>query len=657
MREKEIVVFRYRKGLRVGFFLGTSSGKAKVATVKDRAFTVPVENILLATGEIANTQAELNRYAALVTERAATLDLEELWELVSGEWGESSFASLAELYEAPDTSSTSRAALLWHLESDDCVHFDVKDGQYAVRTPEEVAAAKERRERQLEAAREEEAFEAWLTEGTEPEWTSRQASWRERLVAFTAEADECVHATWAKTLLKRVGVSGDARRSAFDLLVRRRVLDRDEDLELRRVEVPIEFSADVLATASEVIARPESGPLERRDLTALEVFTVDSAETTDIDDAISLERESDGYRIGIHVTDLSALVKKGDPLDRVARERLLSLYFPDRRVPMLPPEISAGAGSLLEGEVRPALSLLVRVGPEGERRSSELVPSRIASRSRLTYDEVDAALEGRDVPLAESIRTLARLLGAFRRARQDAGAVHIDRPELDIVVDESGGVDIRTRPTATAANHLVSEAMVLYNAAVAEHSRTHGLPSIYRHQEVGDLPPVTAVASAHERYTLFRHIRPSQFGTTPLRHALLGVEAYSQVSSPIRRYIDLVVQRQVMHAFRFGGALYSESELARLLVEVQARAKELSRLEPQRIRYWLTKYFANRRGDRFAACVLEVRERDAIVELVEFGFRAPALLSGSPAEGEEVEVEVAHTDVWDATIRFRSPKG
>ena len=197
--------------------------------------------------------------------------------------------------------------------------------------------------------------------------------------------------------------------------------------------------------------------------------------------------------------------------------------------------------------------------------------------------------------------------------------------------------------------------MIFYNTQVAAFCAARDIPIPYRYQtDTDDFPTISAAPNAWERYQFFRQLPPSELALIGKPHRMLGVEIYTQASSPLRRYFDLVVQRQLVSFLTTGEPSHSGDELRTFFFEGENRLRELGRLEMSRRRYWIQKYLAARASEPLTACVLEDRGRDCLVELDDYGLRAPARLSDSAQPGETVMVEVAHVDAWSDTLRLRS---
>lgn len=652
LSECEIVLFRYRRSLRFGVVLGVDAKKIRLEIDKGKSVTVPRSNVLHATGESATSPSSLRSFAERTESMAEEIDLQEVWELLREEADAFGYRDLAELYWSDGATQDRYAAMLCHLEGGECTYFEAADGLYLPVGEEALQAAREREERRAAERDEEAVLLSWVQSGSGIDtFSSRQQSWLERCVDFVVHADESRHGAWVKKFIAGPYQGGNPRRWVFDRLVEREVFDLHENLDLRRAAVETEFSSPAIAAAAQY--DPTSVNDERQDLRSTSVLSIDSASTIDIDDALSVERTSSGCRVGVHITDLSACILAESLLDGVARDRMVSFYFPEQRVPMLPPEISANSGSLIPGEERLSVTLFADFDQDNSLTHVELVPARIVNHHRLTYDEVDRVLEGEEHPLAAELALLDRVASACLQRRLAAGAVELQRPDLSIEVDAAGEVSVTTENRDTPANRIVTEFMIFYNEQVATFCTDRGLPIPYRYQgSSAELPSIGTEPNALECYQFFRQLPPSELALVGKPHRMLGVELYTQASSPLRRYFDLVVQRQLVSFLTTGEPLHSEDELRTLFLEGEGRLRKLGRLEMNRRRYWLQTYLAARLAEPLTACVLEDRGRDFLVELDSCGLRATARLIGAVRPGDSVTVEVAHVDPWSDTLRL-----
>lgn len=576
--------------------------------------------------------------------------LREVWEVVQGDVSHLTLEQAAELvWEAP-ASDMQRAGLLLALHKS-ALYFAAQGEVWAPRSEAEVEERLDQREHRRTVEIERAAFLAWLSEGDEvASWSSRQEEWLEHLREYAVHGDAYDGSRTARNLLREVQPqSKDRQRLVFDLLVERGVYSLDEPLGLYRRGVAMEFPA---AVVQEAAALPVSdGGQGRRDLTALPVFTVDEATTRDIDDGLSLERRDEGYLLGIHISDASPLVASGSALDMEAYRRMTSLYLPERTIPMLPRRLCEEMGSLSPEQPRMALSLLVSLGEDYRVVGWEAAPSTVRSRARLTYEEVDEALEGAESPHAATLRTLYDAARTLRQKRLDEGAVEFRRSELKVWVEADGGIGVKVEGP-TPARRLVAEFMVLANRLLAEFCREHSIPAVFRHQPKVSLDDIPETNETVWTYLALRRMRPGEMSVEPKPHGTLGLQAYLQATSPLRRYPDMVLQRQVVHYLQHGAPLYDRETLASLLYPAEMRLRELARAEDERTRYWFLKHLRERAGAEMDGTVLDRRGHHALVELAAFPHRASVYLVHPMEPGETVRMRLEGVDLWRMEAHF-----
>ena len=320
---------------------------------------------------------------------------------------------------------------------------------------------------------------------------------------------------------------------------------------------------------AEAVAGREFG--ERRDLRRLPTVTIDGADARDFDDAISVERVGDGYRLWVHIADVTHYVDPGGALDAQATYRGNSVYLPGTVAPMLPQRLSNDLCSLKPSIERAAVTVEIEVSPDGEARSTRAYRSLIVSDARLTYDEVDAFLRGEgDVELPAMIDGayyLSRTLKtrAIRRGKLELGG---REPEYDI--DEEGIPTGARMRRSTPARELIEELMVLANESVARVLlRKRG--GVFRAHERPDTESLELLAqrlaaiglqaeptpenlgtiaqkakSDAVNYLILRSIPRALYSPRPAGHYGLALEDYVHFTSPIRRYADVLVHRALL---------------------------------------------------------------------------------------------------------------
>jgi ribonuclease R len=284
------------------------------------------------------------------------------------------------------------------------------------------------------------------------------------------------------------------RGRVIEILGRREEFGVDVEIIIRKFHLPHRFPAEVLAEAE---AAPQFvSALERegrRDFRSLPIVTIDGETAKDFDDAVHVERLLDGnFLLEVHIADVAHYVRPGMALDREARLRGTSVYFPDRAVPMLPLELSNGICSLNPRVDRLAMSALMEIDPEGRIVEYELVPGVIRSAQRCTYTAVNAVLSGdasacleyrAQVDHFKLMEELARILNRRREAR---GSIDFDLPEPEIEFDEHGSMVGITRSERNIAHRIIEEFMLAANETVAEHLERQGVPALYRIHEKPD---------------------------------------------------------------------------------------------------------------------------------------------------------------------------
>jgi ribonuclease R len=284
------------------------------------------------------------------------------------------------------------------------------------------------------------------------------------------------------------------RGRVIEVLGRRDEFGVDVEIMIRKFHLPHRFPAEVLAEASATPQYiPEHDRADRRDFRSLPIVTIDGETAKDFDDAVYVERlATDNYLLQVHIADVAHYVWPGTALDREARLRGTSVYFPDRAVPMLPLELSNGICSLNPHVDRLVMSVLMEIDPEGRRVACELIPGVIRSAERMTYTAVYAVLSG-DASACLRYRALvghfklmeelARILNARRDRR---GSIDFDLPEPLIEFDEYGQMIGVTRSERNIAHRIIEEFMLAANETVAEYLERKGVPALYRVHEKPD---------------------------------------------------------------------------------------------------------------------------------------------------------------------------
>ena len=684
MQPGELIVARLSGGVAIGRFRAVESSRIRMSVGRNKEARIPAERIILATNITASEEAEVEEFRRLSESLASDIDLREVWEVVRDEAGRLSLSDLAELLWGPQHDAAHRVALLLHLDSAPLYFVNDKE-IYTARSLESVQEAEARRRREAENASDSETLADHLGRGLlPPDMTRHQTTLVEHLRGYAVHGDNYTRSAMARGLLEGVvSTTGDLQRRSFELLVDVGVFSPDEPLELERAGIPEAFPEDVLAEAASIDPMKALEDPGREDLTDQVTFTIDDAGTLDRDDAISLtveesravaaggplppadhpDDDSTVYSVGIHIADAAALVSPGGATDEEANRRMATLYLPDRKVPMVPPGISDRKGSLLPGERRVALSLLARITASGDVLDWRVTPSVIRSQVALSYEEADGMIEDPSHALHGTLTELRQLTGSLLRARESSGALSIDRPEMSIKVSASGEVSVRVMQRSTPSRMMVTELMILCNSLLAEFCRREELPAPYRSQAIPDIGDVTELVPAGplRRYLMARRLRPADLSTVPGPHGGLGVPVYIQATSPLRRYHDMVMQRQIGHFLATGQTLYSTDTITSVAQRADVQIREMARMEEDRRRYWFLKYLKQRIAaqdvdegvDLLDAVVLEGQSRrPALLELADYPYRFRAQLPEGQAPGDTVTLRLHGVDLWQRVGQF-----
>jgi exoribonuclease II len=585
----------------------------------------------------------LREASELRRELAEAVDVVELWEVLhsEGEWIDLATMTEFAFPEAPDGD---RAAAVVRAFFRNRMFFKFSGDRFFPYSPEEVERIRVRVREEARRERIAEAGGQWIRSvlaASRPPGTPtpEAVEFVEILRSFFLLDKESPHADLAREIMARGGLEN--AEGIFGLLVKVGVWDRDENVDLLRLEVPVEFSGAARTAADRAIRRSLASDDGRRDLTDLRVYTIDGQATLDFDDALSVESTGGRLRLGVHIADVGHFVDRDDPLDREALERGSSIYMPDRRIPMLPPTLAEGQCSLRAGEIRPAITTRIDLDPNGEIVESEIFPSRIRVTDQLSYFEVNAMAD-----TDPTMRVLHDVARRFRKRRLGDGAIQISLPEINLWIDEAGEPAIARIHRESPGRLLVSEIMIMANWRMARFLAERNLPAVFRSQ-----PAPRERLYGEDGGSLFQNWMQrkllSRFvlGPTPERHAGLGLDAYLTGTSPIRKYFDLITQRQLRAAFGMGPA-YGPEEISAMIQALEAPMRAVFRLQNRRKRYWLLRHLESRTGSKMEGIVLMRRRNGYQILLPEIMMETTLPASGGMALKPEdmVRVTVQHVD-------------
>ncbi|MCB2186188.1 MAG: RNB domain-containing ribonuclease [Deltaproteobacteria bacterium] len=651
-----LVEFIDKNRINLGVVQVAKTSRLNVLSAADREVALSQGRVLLFTPPTAALKGprhalvgEMRRLEDKREELAGQVDVPGLWELVHQEEEPLGLPDLAELvFPAPLTPDHFSGVL--RALFNERLHFRLAGSAFVPLSQEQLEQKQIQQERE-EAHRslvdDSVAFLRDLpAQGELPEPPPELARMLADLVVLEEEAPQ---SKLAKEIVTLAEVGG--RAQLFRLLVRLGVFQPHENLALRREGLSKSFPAAVEDEAACLAAGldPNDG---REDLTELYTFTIDGAFTTDFDDALSFEPTADGGGVlGVHITDAAELIRPGSLLDREALNRGSSLYLPDDRIPMLPPRLSEDALSLRQGELRPAFSTLARLDAAGDLVDYRLVRSRIQVKRRLTYDETDHLLESD--PHLGGLYTMCE---ALKKKRQAAGAYFLPLPEVLVGVDEEGQVWVRRVDREGPSREMVAETAILANWLMASFLESQGVPALFRRQ-----PPPPEAFQAGDPADIYLHFRqrrllnPVDLSTKPGLHSSLGVEPYTHATSPIRRYLDLLMQRQLGAVLAGLPPMYSEKELKDLAQFVEPQVRRGGRVRNSRQRYWILQWLLERRGQVLPALVMEQQQRrwQLLITDVMLLTTVPLLKGLNLEPGQEIGVRIEQANPFEDILKVK----
>jgi len=432
-----------------------------------------------------------------------------------------------------------------------------------------------------------------------------------------------------------------------------------ENLSLRRSQIPTHFSTKVLEVLHHRLEFPPvDSNADRLDLTHLKVYTIDDESTREIDDGLSLEILPDGQqRLWIHIADPTRWLTPGDDLDLEARRRVTTLYLPTGMISMFPSELATGPMSLNQGEVCCALSFAVILDESGGVQDFSIHTSLIKATYRLTYDDVDEMLQW-GVQAESELETIARWAKRREQWRQSQGAISIHMPESSIKVNGDGDVNVYVLEDSIS-RQLVAEMMILAGEVAARYGQKHGLPVPFRAQPQPELPPegeLLQLPAGPVRSCAIRRCMPrSELSITPARHASLGLDTYTQVTSPIRRYSDLLTHFQIKAHLRGADLPFSPDEVKDLMLTIASTVQEATLVERQTNRYWSLEFLRRNSSEVWQALMLRwLREHEnlGLVLLEDLGLEIAMRFNRQIEPGDRLNLKVSHVDPKQDVIQF-----
>ena len=423
---------------------------------------------------------------------------------------------------------------------------------------------------------------------------------------------------------------------------------------VRKYDLPTAFPKSVLDQANRIPQSVEQKLIQgREDLRDQFIVTIDPDDARDFDDAINVEKidNTGGWRLGVHIADVSAYVTPDSALDREARRRGNSVYLPDRVIPMLPERLSNGVCSLNADVDRLTHSVFIEFDKNGRAKNAGFARSVIRSAKRLTYKEAYAILQAkRNGELSRRLHTAWELASLLRRKRFEQGSLDLDFPEVKVHVDADGKPTRLERVENDQSHQLIEEFMLAANEAVARELRHRSIATIYRVHEdpdpeklgeyrefilsfgykVGDLSHrkevqrfLASISGKPEEQALkiglLKSLKRARYAAQPLGHYGLAKANYLHFTSPIRRYADLVVHRTLAERNLLRRSKIDIGRIESLADHISDTERNAAEAEIESVRLKKLQFFEQQLKERdpqvFRAAIMDVRNYGLVVEL------------------------------------------
>ncbi len=563
-------------------------------------------------------------------ELAEKIDIEELWEILEDEKRAVDIKTVAGLCFPDAITSDAESAVIRACFNDDFYFkLDIKDFSPTI-IPNSENQIKELKKRKSA----EDKKKTLIEEGSN--WLKKALNNKVKgidseelfdiLSSFYILKNESRYFKMAKAILDSAKITDE--EAIFKALVNADVWDKDENLDIIQYDIPISFN--------DLKIEPfDASYAGRVDLTNLNIITIDGKLTRDFDDALSIEKKDNSYILGIHISDVGHFIKKKGGLDEEAKIRVSSIYMPDDKISMFPPELSEEICSLKKDEIRPAISAMITLDNKFEMKEYKIIASIVKVSRQSTYEEVALAAD-KD----ESISLLYKAAKAFRQKRFDNNAVQITLPEIDVKFSEDNEIIIEKIDKESVSKILVSELMIMANFIMGKFLQEHNTSAIFRAQPQpqkrlykGD------EGTLYQNWIQRKYIARFVLSDKPEQHSGLGLDLYTTATSPIRKYFDLITQRQIKSILGLE-IPYSSEEISEIINLCSQTSSNINKIQTNRKRYWILKYLETKTGKKEKALVIGKYYNNYQIVLTAYMFQCYLPISSGVNLKEEDNIEV-----------------
>lgn len=661
----ELILYK-DKECKLGMIKDEKGSKITLQTDEAKKTVIQKNQLICRSGKEAEHQ--LSYYQAAVK----PVNSEELYELLNGMAESFTFEELAQLYYSEDFTTEQMFCLVMTAAVDE-IRFSIQGNKVFLRTADEIAAlTEEKRKKEEEELAQKAANDAaweWIRDNINKEVFTSSPKLLPACDNPPAEAvrillplkDLLIHGedySRKNECFKRIDeicekcavvCSTDKFVWSYKLLFHLGILQNDDELVKRRNNLKTAYPP----IPDGMLPLPVSDGIEREDMTDLNVFTIDSEQTKDIDDGLSWKNCDDGYKFYVHIADPDAFIRRGSVLDKEAFTRGTSVYMTTERINMFPPEIIYSHFNLTEGEKRPSVTLEIFTDKDYSIKSTRFCFVWIKVRHRLTYNEADSVLEnsaGEKPDWYEAMQHFQKLSLKCEAKRVADGAYLIERPDIHLIVGNDGKIKLDLLYSNSASHIIVREMMIMFNKLTAQTMILHQTPSIFISQSSPDKmqeenPNVNYDKhrdfSRYELIQLLITMKKSVTGTTAGPHFTMGLPYYTQATSPIRRYLDITEHRLLKGVITGKKELMpDENEIQVIIATITAKAANAALCERESKSFWMLRYLEQNMDATYRILITKKITGGFLGEIEDLCVRIPVFGSANLKIGSYVNAKL-----------------
>lgn len=661
----ELILYK-DKECRLAMLKEEKGSKITLQTDNAKKIVIQKNQLICRSGKEAEHQ--LSYYQAAVK----PVNSEELYELLNGMAASFTFDELAQLYFSQDFTTEQMFSLVMTAACDD-VRFNIQGNRVFLRTSDEITvlAEEKRRKEEEEQARREAVNSAWEwirsninkeVFTSSPEFVSACSEPPAEVVRILLPLkDLLIHGdeySRKNESFKRIDeicekcaviCNMDKMVWSYKLLFHLGVLHNDDELIKRRNNLKTAYPQLPDGT----LPLPISDGIEREDMTDLNVFTIDSEQTKDIDDGLSWKDCEDGYKFYVHIADPDAFIRRGSILDKEAFIRGTSVYLTTERVNMFPPDVIYSHFNLTAGEKRPSVTLEISTDKNYSIKSTRFCFVWIKVRHRLTYNEADSVLknsDGEKPDWYEAMWHFQNLALKCEAKRVADGAYLIERPDIHLIIGNDGKIKLDLLYSNSASHIIVREMMIMFNKLTAETMILHSIPSIFISQSSPDAlleGNPTVNYNKHRdfsRYELIQFLitmKKSVTGTSAGPHFTMGLSYYTQATSPIRRYLDITEHRLLKGIVAGKKELMpDEDEIKVIAATITAKTTNAAQCERESKNFWMFRYLEQNMDKEYKVLITKKITGGFLGEIEDLCVRIPVFGSANLKIGSYVNARL-----------------